>query len=893
MRIRAKEFIEEHKDDYSEISQKQEFWYEFFNIYGKKRNEVSSYEFNVKRIDGAQGFIDLYWPGKLIIEHKSRGKNLDDAFLQALGYMDTLSSAEKPKYIIVSDFARIRLYDLVKREKTEIKLEELEEKIDLFSFIYVDETIHFKEQKELNTEAAELMANLHDEFKKNGYEGHQLELLLIRLLFCVYAEDTGIFARDQFTKYIFNEEDPGVIGPKIQFLFRILDQKPEERQTNIPTELNDFPYVNGDLFKEPIVPPFFNKLMYEQLLKICRFRWDKISPAIFGTMFQYVIEEEDRRNLGAHYTSETNILKVINALFMNDLWEEFHKSKRNFKRLERLWKKIGELKFFDPACGCGNFLIITYRELRLLEFEIIKILRPIHETQIRFDTDQLSKIKLENFYGIEIEEFPSRIAEVSMWFMQHQLDLIYEKLDFHKDHLPLRTSANIINKNALEIEWEELLSPSKNVFILGNPPFSGSRYQTKKQKSEMKTVFKGIKRSGLLDYVSAWYLKAAKFIQNTPIKVGFVSTNSICQGDQVGILWEVLLKQYNIHINFAHQYFQWNNEAKNKASVFVIIIGFSIIDEPIKYLYTYKTVKSEPEKLKVKNINPYLLDSDNIIIKSRTEPICDVSSAMKKGSKAYDYGFLTLKNDIEKEKLIKNNPKSEKYIRKFMSASNYLKNKHRYCLWLVDLTSSDLKEMPDVEERIKKVKIKRENSSDEGIRKMAKTPALFENNQPLNRYLVIPVVSSSEREYIPMGFLNPDVIVTNACYTFENASLYDFGLLTSKMHMLWMDMTCGKLKGDYRYSKKLAYNNFPFPKNVSENNKKQVIEKANNILKVRDKYPSQSLFDLYNPLTMYPDLIKAHQELNKSVEKCYRRAKFKDDNDRLKFLFDLYKDYTK
>ena len=894
MRRRAELFIEKYKEASDERSYSQMFWRDFFDIFGISLSDVAVFEQAVKKFDGSQGYIDCFWKGKLVIEHKSEGRNLNSAFQQALGYLDTLSSLEKPRYIIVSDFKRIRLIDLFEDKKTEISLFELKDNIQMFSFIYLDGIKHHEEQEELNIEAAELMGELHDSLKEAGYIGHELELLLIRLLFCVYAEDTGIFNTYQFADYINNEDDPITVGPKIQQLFRILNQPEEERQTNLPEELSNFPYVNGKLFEEPIVPPYFDYDMYNQLKEICKFDWSTISPAIFGSIFQSIMNEEERRQLGAHYTSESNILKVINSLFMNDLWEEFRKAKKNYKKLELLREKMGELKFFDPACGCGNFLIIAYRELRLLEYEILNItlkLKSEGDIQLVFDSRELSNIKIENFYGIEIEEFPSLIAKVAMWFIEHQMDLKYEQLNIHKNNLPLRTSANIVQGNALKMDWAELIGPADNVFVLGNPPFVGSREQTKEQKKELKEVFKGVKGNGLLDYVAAWYLKAAEYIQNTKMKVCFVSTNSICQGDQVGILWEVLMKKYNIHINFAHQYFKWGNEARNAANVYVVIIGFSTEDLYPKHIYTYETLVCKPVLEVASQINQYLIDSDIVFIKSRTDPISNVSNIMKKGSKAYDYGNLTLSLE-EKNELLDEFPEMGKWVKTFLNARDFLKGTERYCLWFADISPSELQNLPSsIKLRIDNVREKRGNSTDSGINRIANVPWLFENNQPANDFLAIPVVSSEKRDYIPMAFLSKDIIVTNAIYTFESATLLDFAFLTSKMHMAWVDYVCGRLKGDYRYSKKIVYNNFPFPRELSENDKDKIIKKAQKILDVRNEYPDESLEVLYGEY-MPDSLQKAHHDLDSVIDKVYRKEKFKDYMDRMKFLFNLYIEYT-
>lgn len=904
MKEKAEIFVEEHEDDYYEKGQTALFWRDFLDIFDIKAKDVAQFEFNVKDVDNNSKFIDLFWKGNLVVEHKSKGKNLDSAFEQALGYTDLLSAEEKPNYIIVSDFERFRLINFLTKKKINFTINELPEHIQDFDFIYNYGKIQHHDQEELTLKASELLAKIHDELVSTNYNQHDLELFLMRILFCLYAEDTGIFNEYQFYDYIKitdnNDTTVENLGEKIQILFRILDQKESERQTNISEELKEFPYVNGSLFSQPIIPPVFTKKMYGYLLKACDFEWNTISPSIFGSLFQYIMDDEARRDFGAHYTSEENILKLINSLFMNNLWAEFNQAIKNRSKndklyhLEKLREKIGKLKFFDPACGSGNFLIVAYRELRLLEYQILEEIMGLEsnltewkDKQTLLTPNSITNIKIDNFFGIEIDEFSSKIAQVSMWFIEHQMNLKYESLNLHADNLPLKQYVNIKNDNALRIDWNEIVEPSNDVYILGNPPFSGSRNQTKDQKEDMKLIFKGVKKAGLLDYVTAWFLKASQYIQNSEIKVGFVATNSIIQGIQVTTLWKLLMEDYNIHINFAHQYFKWNNEAKNKAAVYVVIIGFSLVENKIKSLYVYEDITKSPKLLKVKNINQYLEDKDTVFIEPRKEPLSDVSTIMKKGSKAYDYGYLTLKED-EKNILIEKYPTITKFIKEFINAQEFLRKTNRYCLWFSDALPSELDELPsEIKEKIENVKEKRLLSSDKGINNMAKTPYLFENNQPDNDFLAIPVVSSADRFYIPMDFLTKDKIVTNAIYTYESATLVDFGILTSRMHMIWLNYVSGKLKGDIRYSKDLVYNTFPFPK-INEQQKKKIEEASQQILNIREKFKTETFVSLYGK-NMPIELIKAHEKLDKIIETCYRTKKFNDDEERINHLLKEYK----
>ena len=754
------------------------------------------------------------------------------------------------------------------------------------------ETKKHEPQRELDIEASELMCKLYESLENDGYSGYDLELLLVRLLFCVYAEDTGIFNQFQFNDYLFEENDVANVGTNLQMLFRILNQPEDERQNSISDNLKSFPYVNGKLFETPIVPPIFDGTMVNNLKNICNFDWSKISPAIFGSLFQSIMDESLRRELGAHYTSEENILKLVNSLFMNDLWEEFYQAKGVIWKLEELWDKIGKLEFFDPACGCGNFLIVAYKELRLLEFEILSLLLEGDKSQVRFDSRSLSKIKLNHFHGIEIEEFPSLIAKVSMWLIQHQLDLKYETLDIHEDNLPLKSSANIHNENALTIDWKDIVTPSNNLFILGNPPFVGKQEQTDQQKEEMKLIFDGFKSVGNLDYVTAWYKKACEFIEGTDIEVSFVSTNSICQGEQVAILWQQLKQRYDIKINFAHQTFKWSNEAKNNAGVYVVIVGFSFKERKDKVIFTYDKPNSpKPKHFNVEKINSYLVEGKDVFFKNSRNPICNVPK-MVFGSMPNDGGNLLLTED-EKNELLIQEPNSKKFIRTLISSREYLNNGKRYCLWLEDITPSELNNLPIIKNKVQKVKEHRLSSKREDTRKLAEFPTQFgENRQPKNDYILVPLTTSENREYIPIGFMDEENIVNNTVSIIESDDLVLFGILTSKMHMTWMRYVCGRLESRYRYSSSLVYNNFPFPKEISDNKRKDIILKSQEILNIRNEFPDESLANLYNPLLMPSELKKAHFELDNSVDKLYRSKKFSDDNDRMKFLFDLYLEYT-
>lgn len=895
IRSRAITFSKEWEDESREEAEAKSFLDDFFDVFGISRRRVATFETNVKKIDGKDGYIDLLWKGQILIEHKSRGKDLDKAFTQAKDYFPGLKDEELPKYILVSDFNRFRLHNLETNEILEFPLKELYKNIKLFSFIAGYQKTEYKEEDPVNAEAAYLMAALHDKMKEVGYEGHALELYLVRLLFCLFADDTTIFEKNSFQDFLLNKtkEDGTDLGAQLAQLFEILNTPPEKRLKNIDDDLNAFQYVNGGLFEEGLHMASFDNKMRRLLLDCCKLNWSLISPAIFGSMFQAVVDPKERRNLGQHYTSEKNILKLIKPLFLDELYKEFESIKRNKIRLLEFHEKISNLKFLDPACGCGNFLVITYRELRILEIEVLKQLysKQLKKLQLSTEVDSFIKVNVDNFYGIEYEEFPVRIAEVAMWLIDHQMNMrVSEEFGHYYARLPLKKSANITHGNALRINWQEIIHNTKLNFILGNPPFIGKTGRNEDQDYDMKLVCDKIKNYGLLDYVCGWYVKSSEYIQNTSIKVAFVSTNSISQGEQVGIFWQYLLNQ-NIKIHFAHRTFKWSNEAKGVAQVHVVIEGFANYDTNNKLLYEYDNVKAEPHSISVTNINPYLVDVEDILILSRTNPICNVPKIIY-GNKIVDDGNY-LFDDEELNRFLQLEPNARKFIKPILSGKEFLEGKNRWCLWLRDITPNELKSMPILMDKVQKVKEFRLKSTKAPTRETAKTPTLFaEIRQPENDFIIIPRTTSENRKYIPFAFFTKEYIVNDSCIALPNASLYHFGNISSEMHMAWTRITCGRLKSDFRYSNLLVYNNYPWPENPSEKNIRLVEERTMNVLEVRKEFPDSSLADLYDPIAMPPKLVKAHQELDKAVDLCYRPQPFPTELSRLEFLFNLYKKYT-
>lgn len=881
IRKRAYEFVEEWKDETREHAEAKTFLDQFFNVFGINRRKVAVFEQQITRPDGTRGYMDLLMPGKILIEMKSSGKSLIRAYDQARDYFQNLKDYELPQYIMTCNFQAFRLKNLDTGQEWTFNIIDLPDRVELFDFLVGYGNVEIHEQDPVNIKAAEQMASIHDELKKSGYEGHDLEVFLVRILFCMFADDTGIFELNQFYTYLRNsKEDGSDMYGRLSELFDVLNQPHEERQSFMSDELRAFPYVNGELFSERIRGAYFTSDLYEKLLECTKLDWSKISPAIFGSMFQGIMDEEKRRELGAHYTSEENIMKVIKPLFLDELYEEFEQCHGNKRKLENLNKKLSNMRFADFACGCGNFLVIAYREIRKLELRITKEL--LSGQQI-LDVKQLLNCGVHQFYGIEYEEFAVQVSKVAMWLMDHQMNrLCSSELGQYILRLPLTESATIYHGNALTMDWKDVLEPDDYTIILGNPPFVGARIMSSQQKSELLEIFKGVKNAGNLDYVSGWYLKSAEFIEGTKAKVGLVSTSSICQGDQAGILWNVLMNRYNIFINFAYRSFIWSNEARGKAAVHCIIVGFSQVKKKYNYIFEGDTV------VKAKNINPYLVDAPNIVIKSRRTPISDVPS-MGIGNQPIDGGNYLFSKE-EMEQFIEEESLSEKYFRPWVGAREFINRYYRYCLWVGEASPAELRKMPKVLERIENVRAFRLKSKRGSTKKSADTPTRFYiENIPDNDYLLIPRVTSENRQYIPIGYINKNILASDAVHIILDATLYHFGILTSIMHMSWMRTVAGRLKSDYRYSKDIVYNNFPWPE-ANEKQKAKIAEISKEIINARRKYPDSNYADLYNPLTMPYDLLKAHQKMDREVDKLYRRKAFSTESERVSFLMNRYKE---
>ena len=1128
IKSRALAFAREWADAADEASQAKPFWIAFFDIFGLTNKRVATFEHAVKKYGGGQGFVDLFWPGVLLVEQKSRGKSLDRAFAQAMDYFPGIKERDLPRYVVVCDFARFRLYDLTPPSPSgrwaggegepgtansyiEFALADLHKHVRHFAFIAGYETQDIKPQNPVNIQAAERMGRLHDALKASGYSGHALEVLLVRLLFCLFADDTGIFQPAQALRAYIEErtrEDGSDLGPLLAQLFQVLNTPEAARHKNLDEQLAAFPYVNGRLFEEPIPIADFDAPMREALLDACALDWSAISPAIFGALFQSIMDDKARRNLGAHYTSEENIAKLIKPLFLDALWAEFQKIRNNRNRLFEFHKKLRALTFFDPACGCGNFLVVAYRELRLLELEV---LRAAHTSGQRvLDVHQMIALDVDQFYGIEIEEFPAQIAQVALWLVDHQMNLkVSEEFGLYFARIPLKTSPHIVHGNALTLDWNAVLPAERCSYVMGNPPFVGAKFMNDAQRADTRAVFDGIANAGLLDFVAAWYVKAARYMQDAaapqssegagyphfpsphamgramaiqdypsphgmgggagvrgksprdpalearlkayardlranatdaeqklwyllrdrrffgfkfrrqhPVsgyildfycaeaklaveldggqhatragddrqrterlesqgirvlrlwnheflqnpegaletlaealgvlpsppaplpavrgegsrdasfgidsaplpavrdegspRAAFVSTNSITQGEQVGVLWGWLLAQ-GVKIHFAHRTFQWSNEARGKAAVHCVIIGFHLPSpraagrgaggegEPEKTIYEYADIQGEPHAVKASNINPYLVDAPDVVLENRNTPVCPVPE-IGIGNKPIDGGHY-LFTDEEKAEFLRREPQAEKWFRRWLGADEFINGYQRWCLWLGDCPPDVLRRMPEAMKRVEAVRQFRLASKSAPTRKLAHTPTRFHvENMPRSTYLLIPRVSSERRNYIPIGFIPPDTLTSDSALISQAATLYHFGILTSAMHMAWMRAVCGRLESRYRYSAGIVYNNFPWPEcspspqtspSKGEGAKREAIEAAAQaVLDARAQFPGATLADLYDPLTMPPALLHAHQKLDAAVDRAYGKTGFKSDAERVAFLFARYQALT-
>ena len=903
IRVRAAGFVQEWWNTVRERSDTQSFYNDFFEIFGVKRRSVARYEQHVKKLDNRSGYIDLFWPGVLIVEQKSIGRDLTKAYDQAGEYFDALKESERPRYILVSDFQSFELHDLDERKMLAFPLKELPEHVEAFGFILGVQRRSFRDQDPVNIQASELVGRLHDALFESGYRGHDLERFLVRIVFCLFADDTGIFEpRDIFLDFIETRtgEDGSDTGARLIELFQVLDTPEDQRQRTRDENLTRFPYINGDLFNGSLRIPAFDSAMRRILLDACNFDWSNISPAIFGALFQSIMDPEERRAIGAHYTTEKNILKVIEPLFMDDLRSEFmhlksRKDSRRIAELQRFQKKLGEMRFFDPACGCGNFLIIAYRELRLLEIEVLQEIR--QAGQLDALAQNLSLIDVDQFYGIELKEFPVRIAETALWMMDHIMNNRLS-LEFGQIYarIPLQTAPHIIHGDALETDWNTLLPAQECSFVYGNPPFGGAKFQTPEQREQVRRIAALGKSGGTLDYVTAWFIKAGDYVQTSEARIGFVSTNSITQGEQVGQLWPILFDRCKLEIAFAHRTFAWGSDARGKANVHVVIIGLDKreLARADKRLFSYPDIKDEPEETSHSVITPYLFDSGGLTdphmtVREESSPINGMGELII-GSKPIDGGHYIFDKG-EREVFLEGEPGAETYLRPYVGAREFLQGGDRWIIALHDAAPDELAKLPRVRERITAVRNYRLASKSRPTVKLAETPTLYHVNVlPTDPFLVIPEVSSERRDYVPIGWLEPPTIPSNLVRVLENANLADFALLTSAMHMAWLRHVGGRLKSDYRYTIGLVYNTFPIPSGLGNGRaghpKLEPLAQA--ILDARSAHSGATLADLYDPDLMPPNLRRSHQALDRVIDRLYRKSGFASERERVEHLFMLY-----
>ena len=899
VRVRAAAFADKWREAAYEKGETQSFYNDFFQIFGTERRTVARYEAHVAKLDDRRGFIDLFWPGVLIVEQKSAGRDLARAYEQAEEYVDALPENQRPRYILVSDFQTFELHDLDERETAYFPLADLHAHVEKFGFILGVQRRTFRDQDPANIKAAELVGLLHDALAASGYQGHDLERFLVRIVFCLFADDTGIFEpRDIFLDFIETRtsEDGSDTGSRLAELFQVLNTPEAERQTTLDEDLARFPYVNGALFDGPLSIPFFDAAMRAALLNACRFDWSNISPAIFGALFQSVMEPAERRAQGAHYTTEQNILKVIEPLFLDDLRAEFArlKSRRDNRRradLLRFQEKLGQLRFLDPACGCGNFLIIAYRELRLLEIDILRELRAVA---------YLSRVDVDQFYGIELGEFPARIAEIALWIMDHIMNNRFS-LEFGRLYrrIPLQKSPHIVHGDALEIDWSEVLPAKQCAYVLGNPPFVGAKYQTAGQRAQVRRIAGLGGSGGTLDYVTAWLIKAGAYATGGT-RIGFVATNSTTQGEQVGQLWPLLFDRCGLEIAFAHRTFAWGSDARGKAHVHVVILGLDrrANARNEKRLFSYPDLNGDPEETRHTALSPYLFDAGglsdpHLTVHEASAPINGMGKLII-GSKPIDGGHYIFSAG-ERDAFLETEPDAAPLLRPFVGAREYLQGGERWILALHDAAPDMLARLPRVRQRIIAVRAYRQASKSRPTVKLAETPTLYHVNVvPTAPFLVIPEVSSERREYVPIGWLEPPTIPSNKLRVLLDSTLADFTLLTSAMHMAWMRTVTGRMKSDYMYSVGVVYNTFPTPPKSADPvsstgldlSKLEPLAQA--VLDARAAHPGATLAELYDPDLMPPNLRRAHQVLDRAVDRLYRPGGFASERERVEHLFMLY-----
>ncbi|MGN6608665.1 MAG: DNA methyltransferase [Jatrophihabitans sp.] len=915
MRNRATRFASRWRGESRERAEAQSFWNEFFAIFDLDRRRVAVFEqMSARYSTGGRGWMDLFWPGYLVAEHKSLGEDLGAAIEQAIDYLPSIPSEHWPRLIVVCDFHTFRVRNQITGEEISFPLSDLPGRLRVFAPMLDAEVQRYETEEEVNLKATELLAALHDALRESGYEGHALRVLLVRLVFILFADDTQVWEPGRFHDYLLlkTSDDGHDLGPALIHLFQVLNTPKDRRSANLDDDLKSFEYINGGIFAETVPIPDCTRGMRNRLLKACRFDWSKISPAIFGSLFQNVMEDADRRAIGAHYTTEGNILRTIDPLFMDELRAELDAA-GTLPALRRFRDKLATLTFFDPACGCGNFLVIAYREIRRLELEVLRRIRAEEARQgargrvergkrgarlpgrgqMGFDVSAVeSKVSVGQFYGIEVEEFPARIAETAIYLIDHLENLaLSAEFGEYYARFPITDTAHIHIGNALRVDWNDVLPATRCTYLLGNPPFVGKQHRTADQRTDMDLVFAGRSGTGVLDYVSAWYQAAAVYMTGTAIRAAFVATNSIVQGEQVPALWPELVEA-GLEIDFAHRTFNWKSEASGAAHVHVVIIGFSYGGlRPHKTLFDHPTLDADQaEPLRVRNINPYLVDAPTVIASKRRQPLLPVPRC-RFGNMPNDEQHLILDADA-REEILQTDPIAAQYIRELIGAEEMLNGLHRYCLWLEDADPRDIRNSQVLRERVARVRAYRRRSTRAQTQALAATPALFgEIRQPAGRYLCLPRHTSMNRSYIPLAFFEKDDIAHDSTLTIEDATEYIFGILSSEMFMTWVRTVAGRLRSDFRLSSDLVYNTFPWP-DANARKTTQVAQRAGEVLAARERHAGATLAELYDPATTPADLARAHAALDRTVEGLYGRRAISTELTRQAKLFDRYTELT-
>ena len=897
LKDRARRFAARWTGVTSEHSESQTFWNEFFAIFGVDRVQVGSFEQVARRTStGRRGWVDVLIPGKLGVEHKSTGEDLDDALDQLVDYLPSLKAPQRPRLLVVCDFAGFRCIDVVVGDTFDFKLDELVDNLHRFWWLagHDDPDVIFDNDEDANLAATALLADIHDGLVSAGYEAHPLREWLTRILFCLFADDTGVWDPHAFHAYVAarTREDGSDLGGAIATLFQVLNTPTDHRSPALDEDLQQFTYVNGDLFDEQLPIPFCTEQVRDAVLAACRFDWSVLSPAIFGSMFQNVMTPVERRQLGAHYTTEENILKTIRPLFLDQLENELAAA-TSLPKLRAFTYKLSTLTFFDPAAGCGNFLVISYREIRRLETDALRRMRAKERRIAQMSVNIALEVKCDvsQFYAIEIEEFPAKIARTALYLTDHLANReVSREFGQHFVRFPIPASPTIVQGNALQTNWNDVLPASQASYVFGNPPFVGRKQRTPEQKADMAAAWDNQRGHAVLDYVTGWFIKAAQYTKGTTAGVAFVATNSVSQGENVSAMWPRLSGE-GVSIDFAHRTFEWTSEARGRAHVHVVIIGFSHVDVVPRRLFTYATVKSEPVEETVGSISPYLADGPSTVVIKAREPISSDAPATVYGSTAVDDGHLLVNPDEVAG--VRADPIAAKYLRPYIGATELISGTERWVLWLKDAPRSDIRSSPVLRRRVEACRQFRAGSNRAATQALATTPHLLGEPRLVDvPFLLVPCVSSTTRRWLPTAFRDRNTLTRASSWCIPNADLFTFGILSSAMFAAWARGIGGGMKSDLQVSQGTVYNPFPWRRGTAAQRRK-VETAAQGVLDARAAHPSATLEDLYDPLAMPTDLVRQHEALDRTVDPLFAgRKRVKGEADRLGVLLVRYAEHT-